>query len=133
MSPVAVGKAVWRSNQVTCCKSSTVCLHNFNISQDTTIYYIIKLYFWATCFDCFQSSSGPTKNKCIFYLLYRAPWDPKTLRMIFFFLKQELDFIFYPGYFCLLFVVNFAAGDEFPNFILAYFGITFLRRHCLLK
>jgi hypothetical protein len=32
-----------------------------------------------------------------------------------------------------LFVVTSAAGDELPNFILAYFGITFFNRHCLLK
>ena len=30
-------------------------------------------------------------------------------------------------------VVTCATGDVFANFVLAYFGIAFLKRHCLLK
>ena len=45
------------------------------------MYYTIQLYLWATYFDCFQSSSGPTKNKSKAYLIYRALWDRKRLHM----------------------------------------------------
>jgi hypothetical protein len=34
---------------------------------------------------------------------------------------------------CAFLVVICEAGDVFANFVLAYFGITFLMRHCLLK
>ena len=54
---------------------------NFNISQTHRLLYNI-IYLWATCFDCFQSSSGPTKNKFNAYLIYRALWDPTHLHMI---------------------------------------------------
>ena len=48
----------------------------------TPIYYTTQLYLWATCFDCFQSSSGPTKSKSKAQLICRALWDPKRLHMI---------------------------------------------------
>ena len=51
--------------------------YNFNVSHTHTNYYTIQVYLWATCFDSFQSSSGPTKSESKAYLIYRALWDPK--------------------------------------------------------
>ena len=45
------------------CLSNTYIVQN--ISQNTTVYYI-KYYFRATCFDSFESSSGPSRNRSKF-------------------------------------------------------------------
>jgi hypothetical protein len=37
--------------------------YNFYYQSYTPIYCTIQLYLWATCFDCFQSTSDPTKSK----------------------------------------------------------------------
>jgi len=43
--------------------------------------------------------------------------------------------LYYVFYYCTRasFVVTFETGELFVNFRLAYLGITFLTRHCLLK
>ena len=44
------------------CLSNTYTVRS--ISQNTTVYYI-KYYFKTTCFDSFESSSGPSRNRSI--------------------------------------------------------------------
>jgi len=39
------------------------CTQTQNISQNTTALLLYDYYLWATCFDSFESSSGPPKNK----------------------------------------------------------------------
>ena len=56
-----------------------MCLSNtyivLDISQNIAAYYI-KYYFRATCFDSFESSSGPSRNRSKFINVYCAFWDP---------------------------------------------------------
>jgi hypothetical protein len=56
--------------------------YNIIISHTRQFIITIQLYLWATCFDCFQSSSGPAKSKSKAYLICSALWDPKRSYMI---------------------------------------------------
>ena len=50
-----------------------------NISQNTTVSYV-KYYFRATCFDYFESSSGPSRNRSKFINVYGTFWDSDRLQ-----------------------------------------------------
>ena len=47
--------------------------------------------------------------------------------------EDKFDFVFFRRRICALLAVTCATGEVFVNFKFAYFGITFLARHCLLK
>ena len=52
-----------------------------SISQNTTIC-IIKYDFRAICFDSFESSSGPPRNRSKVIKVNSAFWDPKRLQWV---------------------------------------------------
>ena len=51
---------------------------------------------------------------------------------ILFSIEQEF-YVIFTWVICAFLVVICAAGDFLANLLLAYFGIAFLERHCLLK
>jgi len=52
-----------------------------NISQITTVYYM-KYNFRAKCFDSFESSSGPPRNRSNVIKVYSGFLDPKSLQWV---------------------------------------------------
>jgi hypothetical protein len=56
--------------------------YNFYFQSYTPIYYTIQLYLWARCFDCFQSSSGPTTSKSKALLLVGPDDDWKQSKHV---------------------------------------------------
>ena len=61
-------------------RSNQSLLHTkYKISVKTQ-KFITYSYFRATCFDSFESSSGPSRNRSKFINVYGAFWDPERVR-----------------------------------------------------
>ena len=74
-----------------CVNTDTYAYIIKNISQNTTGHYI-KYYFRATCFDSFESSSGPLRNRSKFINVYGALWDPERLQNVVKLLQKCMHF-----------------------------------------